>query len=57
MNKPMFWIGIALIVIAAILMIVNFLDDDTSPIVLGAIGIVFIGASKYRPLEGKKKKK
>lgn len=53
-NKIMFFIGIILIVIAAILLLGNFLADSTFPIVLGIIGIVFIGASKYRPLEGKK---
>lgn len=53
-NKIMFYAGIVLIVMAAISLIVNFLDDGASPIVLGILGIVFIGASKYRPLEGKK---
>ena len=53
-NKIMFYIGIILIVIAAILVLGNFLGDITSPIVLAVIGIVFIGASKYRLLEGKK---
>jgi hypothetical protein len=52
----MFWIDLALIVIAAILIIGNFLGDNTSTIVLGAIGIVFIGPSKYRPLEGGQEK-
>ena len=53
-NKIMFYIGIILIAIAAILLLGNFLGDSTSPIVLGVLGIVFIGASKYRLLEGKK---
>jgi hypothetical protein len=50
----MFYIGIILIVIVAILLLGNFLGESTSPIVLGILGIVFIIASKYRPLEGKK---
>jgi hypothetical protein len=53
-NKVMFYVGIALIVIAAILLLGKFSGDSTSPIVLGVLGIVFIGASKYRPLRGKK---
>ena len=53
-NKIMFYIGIILIVISAILLLGNFLSDGTSPIALGILGIVFIGASKYRLLEGKK---
>lgn len=54
MNKPMFWIGIAIIVISAILLI--FVEEGlgVSPIIFGTIGIVFIGASKYRPMKKKK---
>jgi hypothetical protein len=55
MNKPMFWIGIIVIVVAAILLLGNFLGDSTFPIVFGIIGIVFIGASGYRPMKQKKK--
>ncbi len=57
MNKPMFWIGIALIVISAILLIFVEADLGVSPIIFGIIGIVSIGASKYRPMEKKKAKK
>ena len=53
-NKTMFYIGIILIIVSAILMLGNFSGENTSPIVLGILGIVFIGASKYRPLEGRK---
>ena len=53
-NKSMFYIGIILVVITAILLLGNFFDEGTSPIILGVLGIVFIGASKYRPIEGKK---
>jgi len=53
-NKTMFYTGLILIIISAILMLGNFLGEKASPIVLGIVGIVFIGASKYRPLEGKK---
>jgi len=53
-NKIMFYTGIIFIVVAAILLIGNFLVDSTFPIILGILGIISIGASKYRPLEGKK---
>ena len=53
-NKIMFFTGIIFIVIAAILMIGNFLGDSTFPVMLGLLGIISLGASKYRPLEGKK---
>ena len=53
-NKPMFVIGIAIIVIAAILLIGNFMAVSTSPAILGAIlgilGIILLGASVYSPL-------
>jgi hypothetical protein len=52
-NKTMFYTGMVLIVIAAVLLAGNLLGDSTFPIILGIIGIVFMGASKYRPLEGK----
>jgi len=55
-NKIGFYTGIIFIVVAAILMIGNFMGDSTFPIILGILGIISIGASKYRPLEGKKKK-
>ena len=53
-NKTMFYIGLILIIISAILMVGNFPGENSSPIVLGILGIVFIGASKYRPLESRK---
>jgi len=50
-NKPMFWVGLAMIVIAAILLLTVEKDLGMSPMILGIIGIVSIGASKYRPLK------
>ena len=53
-NKPMFVIGIAIIVIAAILVTSNFMGVSASPAILGAIlgilGILLLGASVYSPL-------
>jgi hypothetical protein len=52
MNKPMFWIGIALIAITAILLLT--VKEDIPLGIMGIMGIVFIGASKYRPMKQKK---
>jgi uncharacterized membrane protein YgaE (UPF0421/DUF939 family) len=54
MNKPMFWVGIAIIVITAILLLTVKEDLGIWPITMGIMGIVFIGASKYRPMKQKK---
>ena len=48
-GKIMFWIGIAIIVTISILMLT--VRGDISLGVIGIIGILFIGASQYRPLE------
>jgi len=50
-NKVMFYIGVTLILVAAILL---FTENSTYPIALGVIGIVFIGASRYRLLKNRK---
>jgi len=39
-NKPMFWIGLAMIVIAAILLLTVKKDLGLVPIMLGFLGIV-----------------
>ena len=48
-NKIMFWIGIAIIATISILMLT--VTEDISLGVIGFIGLLFIGASKYRPLK------
>ena len=53
----MFWVGIAIIVITAILLLTVKEDLGIWPMtmgIMGIIGIVFIGASKYRPMKQKK---
>ena len=54
MNKPMFWIGIAILVVVAIAFI--FVEEDlgAAPIVFMIIGIVCMGASQYKPMKKKK---
>ena len=47
----MFWVGIVTIVIAAILFLTVGKELGISPVILGIMGIVFIGASHYRPFE------
>ena len=50
-NKPMFWIGITMIVIAAILFLIVERDLGLSPTILGFLGLISIGASRYRPMK------
>lgn len=50
-NKPMFWVGIAMIAIAAVSLLTVEKDLGMSPTIIGIMGIVFIGASKYRPMK------
>ena len=50
-NKPMFWIGIVMIVIVVILLLTVKEDLGMWPMILGIMGIVFIGASRYRPMK------
>jgi len=50
-NKPMFWIGIAMIVTTAIALLVIKEDLGVWPIMMGFYGIVCIGASRYRPMK------
>ena len=50
-NKPMFWVGLAMIIIAAILLLTVEKDLGLVPAMLGFLGIVSMGASKYRPLK------
>ena len=52
-NKIMFWIGIGMIVITAILLL-TVKADLGGLTFIGFLGIIFIGASKYRPLGSKK---
>jgi hypothetical protein len=52
MNKPLFWIGIAIIVITAILLLI--VKEDIPLGIIGILGILFIGASEYRPMKQKK---
>ena len=48
-NKIMFYTGIAFMAIATVLLLGN-IGDSTFPIFLGVLGIISIGASKYRPM-------
>jgi len=51
MNKPMFRGGIVTVILAAILFLTVGNELGISPIIPGIMGIVFIGASSYRPFE------
>ena len=50
-NKTMFWIGITMIVTVAVLLLTVKVDLGVWPMFIGFMGIVLIGASKYRPLK------
>ena len=50
-NKIMFYAGIIFIIVSAIFLLGNFMGDSTFPTILGAMGVVFIGASKFRLLK------
>ena len=52
-NKIMFWIGIVMIVMTAILLL-TVKGDLGGWTFMGLLGIIFIGASRYRPIGGKK---
>jgi hypothetical protein len=52
MNKAMFWVGIVIIVITAVLLLT--VKEELSLGAMGGNGIVLIAASEYRPLKGKK---
>jgi len=55
MNKITFWIGIAKIVMAAILLLTVEEDLGMWPLSMVILGIVFISASGYKPMTQKKK--
>lgn len=50
-NKPMFWVGIAMIVTVAILLLTVKENLGSWPAMAGFLGILFIGTSKYRPFK------
>ena len=56
-NKIMFWIGIIIIVVTAIILVTVKADLGIFPMLMGLIGISIIVASKYNPLQTRKNKK
>ena len=50
-NKLRFWVGIAMIVMTAIVLLTVKKDLGISPMIIGALGIVFIVVSGYRPMK------
>jgi len=55
-NKVMFFVGIILIIATVVILLGNFTEegDYPFPIILGVMGIVFIGASRFRLLRKRK---
>ena len=56
MKNLTFWIGIVNVALAAILLLAIEEDLGIWPMSLGLLGIVFIGASGFRPMAQKKKR-
>ncbi|MFH0832306.1 MAG: hypothetical protein V1900_01100 [Candidatus Aenigmatarchaeota archaeon] len=56
MNKPMFWVGIALIAITALALLFVKEGLGVFPAFFGLLGIIMIGASAYRPMKKSKKR-
>jgi hypothetical protein len=51
-NKSMFIVGILFMVVAAIMLLGDFLETDSSaPVMLGFLGILFITTSGVRPMK------
>ena len=50
-NKAIFYAGIVFIIVSVVLLLGNFMGDSTFPTILGAMGVIFIGASKFRLLK------
>ena len=50
-NKAMFYTGIVFIIVSAILLLGNFMGESTFPTILGVMGVISIGASKFRLLK------
>ena len=47
-NKAMFYSGIVFVIVSAVLLIGNFMGESTFPTILGVMGVIFIGASRFK---------
>jgi hypothetical protein len=56
-NIVMFFVGIAMVVVAAIMLLGGYLVESNFPIILGGMGIIFIGVSNVVYYLGVKAKK
>jgi hypothetical protein len=52
MNKTMFWLGIAIVAVSALILLAS--KQDSAIGAMAIIGIILIGSSGYRPLSKKK---
>ena len=50
-NQAMFYTGIVFVIASAVLLLGNFMGDSTFPTILGVMGVIFIGASRFRLLK------
>ncbi len=49
-NKVMFYAGIGLVIVAAVLLLGNFMGESTFPTMLGVLGVITIATSNFRIL-------
>lgn len=52
-NKPLFWAGLGIVVVAAGALLLVEKDLGSWPIFMAFLGIVSMAASGYRPMKGK----
>jgi hypothetical protein len=50
-NRTMFYFGIALVIVSVSLLLGNFIGDSTLPAFMGLLGVISMGASKFRLLK------
>jgi len=50
-NQATFYAGIVFVIASAVLLLGNFMGDSTFPTILGVMGVIFIGASRFRLLK------
>jgi hypothetical protein len=49
-NKSMFYMGLAFVIASAILLLGNFMGESSFPAFLGLLGVIGMGASRFRLL-------
>jgi hypothetical protein len=50
-KRALFYMGIVFVLVAAVLLLGDFMKESAFAAFLGAMGVIFIAASKFRPLK------